>query len=97
MLDMATTAKTKRRARTKRQAVVLDFCTGCGGSPVCQVYCKYNALELVDDPENYPYKRMMVNTDRCIGCGACLSGGKDGMMLTGCPWNAIRLKPVYQQ
>lgn len=85
--------KTTGKARTKRVAHVSDFCTGCGGVPVCRVYCKFDALQLVDDRENYPFKKALVDTGRCVGCGACVSSGQQGLMLTGCPWNAIRLIP----
>ena len=79
------------RRKPKRIAIVSEFCTGCGGSPICRVYCKFNALRLIDDPDNYPLKTMKVDSDACVGCGACVSSGKEGLMLTGCPWNAIRL------
>ncbi|MFO8048863.1 MAG: 4Fe-4S dicluster domain-containing protein [Desulfosudaceae bacterium] len=85
------TEEPRKRRQVKRVAVVSDLCTGCGGSPVCLVYCKFEALRLIDDPHNYPFKRIMVDREACIGCGACVSGGKDGLMLTGCPWNAISL------
>lgn len=81
----------QKRRKPHRVAFVSDFCTGCGGTPVCRVYCKYGALKLVEDPETYPLKRMTVDRDRCIGCGACISGGRDGLLLTGCPWDAIYL------
>ncbi len=81
----------RRRRKSRRVAVVTAFCTGCGGAPVCRVYCKYDALQLVEDPETYPLKRMTVNEKRCVGCGACVAAGREGLMLTGCPWNAIRL------
>ncbi len=81
----------RKRRKPKKIARISDFCTGCG---VCLVYCKYNALQLVDDAENYPLKRMRVDESRCVGCGACVSGGQNGLMLTGCPWNAIRLISV---
>ncbi len=83
--------KVAGKRKVKRIAVISEWCTGCGGSPVCLVYCKFSALQLVADPENYPFQRMTVNRDLCVGCGACVSGGKDGLMLTGCPWNAISL------
>ncbi|MFZ5565320.1 MAG: 4Fe-4S dicluster domain-containing protein [Thermodesulfobacteriota bacterium] len=100
MLDSAAVTQTVSRDTPKkvraprRRALILDWCTGCGGVPVCRVYCKFDALHLVADEENYPFRRMTVDAVRCVGCGACVSGGPDGLVLTGCPWNAIRLVPV---
>ena len=95
MLNAAITReKPVKKPRVKRIARIADWCTGCGGFPVCQVFCKFDALRLVDDPENYPFKKMTVDAERCVGCGACVAGGAQGIMLTGCPWNAIRLMPV---
>ncbi|ABW66003.1 ATP-binding protein [Desulfosudis oleivorans] len=93
-IQEAPAALPKKARAPKRQAMILDWCTGCGGVPVCRIYCKFDALQLVDDPDNYPFKRMTVNRVRCVGCGACISSGPDGLVLTGCPWNAIRLVPV---
>lgn len=93
-IQEASAASPKKGRTPKRQAMILDWCTGCGGVPVCRIYCKFDALQLVDDPDNYPFRRMTVNSVRCVGCGACISSGPDGLVLTGCPWNAIRLVPV---
>ena len=90
----ATKEKPVKKIRTKRIAQILDWCTGCGGVPVCQIFCKFDALHLVEDAENYPFKKMSVDSDRCVGCGACVSSGSMGTQLTGCPWNAIQLLPV---
>ncbi len=100
MLNSAVIEKKQTRpagkTKVKKVAYVSDSCTGCGGVPVCRVYCKFDALQLVDDEDNYPFKKVMVDSGRCVGCGACVSSGVQGLMLTGCPWNAIRLIPVLQ-
>lgn len=83
--------KGRTRARKRKIPYVSEICTGCGGKPICREYCKNNAIVLIDDTENYPFKRAEINKDLCIGCRACISKGKDGIMLTGCPWNAIRM------
>ncbi|OQX63932.1 MAG: hypothetical protein B5M56_01450 [Desulfococcus sp. 4484_241] len=84
--------KQASRRKPRRVAVIAEWCTGCGGAPVCAVYCRQNALRLVDDPDNPPFKIMTVDADRCIGCGACVTGGANGIFLSGCPWGAISLK-----
>jgi ferredoxin len=91
---VAAEEKPARKTRVKRMAAIADWCTGCGGVPVCRVYCKFDALHLVEDTENYPFRRMTVDGGRCVGCGACVASGTQGIVLTGCPWNAIRLMPV---
>jgi ferredoxin len=88
----------KKRRSAARLAVVEPWCTGCGGAPICMVYCKKNALQLVKDKEVYPFHTISVNHGLCIGCEACVSKGKQGIMLSGCPWDAIRMKtPQLQQ
>jgi len=81
----------KQDDRVKRTAFVTDACTGCGGAPVCLVFCRYGALELMPDDENYPFGKMVVNRRLCRGCGLCIAGGNNGVRLTGCPWGAIRM------
>lgn len=75
-------------------AIVTDKCTGCGGAPVCRVFCGYGALELRDDPETFPFRRMHVVAERCTGCGGCVARGPKGSRILGCPWDAIRLVPA---
>ena len=72
-------------------AFVTERCTGCGGAPVCRVYCPEGALQLVDDRDHFPFKRMQVNPTLCSGCGACVARGPKGSRIFGCPWDAIRL------
>lgn len=89
---MHTGAATMKRA--SKIARIEPWCTGCGGSPVCLVYCKQKALKLIRDEKNYPFSVMTVVSSRCIGCGACVAGGKQGIMLNGCPWDAIRIESL---
>lgn len=77
--------------RTAKKAFVTDACTGCGGAPVCITFCRHGALDLVPDKENYPFKKMVVNKMVCKGCGMCVCDGRDGIWLTGCPWDAIQM------
>jgi NAD-dependent dihydropyrimidine dehydrogenase PreA subunit len=78
----------------KRAAFVTERCTGCAGAPVCRIFCPCGALEIMEDRENFPFKRMQVNADSCTGCGSCVTRGPQGARILGCPWNAIRLTPV---
>ncbi|MBU1170118.1 MAG: 4Fe-4S dicluster domain-containing protein [Proteobacteria bacterium] len=80
--------------KARKVAVVAPWCTGCGGAPVCLVYCKRGALSLVKDPDAYPFTLMTVNEKICIGCEACVSAGDQGIMLKGCPWNAIHMEAL---
>lgn len=82
------------RKKARKIASVEPWCTGCGGAPVCAVYCKKNALMLTRDPLCYPFSIMAVDEEACIGCGACVTKGEDGIHLSGCPWNAIRMVSV---
>ncbi|MBU0996312.1 MAG: 4Fe-4S dicluster domain-containing protein [Proteobacteria bacterium] len=92
---LETTAK--KKSKKLWQPYVTDMCTGCGGKPVCKVYCKFDAISLEDDTENYPFKKARIDELLCTGCRSCISKGKQGIMLTGCPFNAIRLKEVKSE
>lgn len=76
---------------SRKKAVVTEGCTGCGGAPVCRIFCPRDALVLFEDRENEPFRRMQVDESACTGCGSCVSRGPQGVHLLGCPWNAIRL------
>ena len=80
-----------RNHRREQTAFVTDACTGCGGSPVCATFCGYNALIMIEDEENYPFHKMLVDALLCKGCRSCMSNGKNGVRLTGCPWDAIQM------
>ena len=77
-------------------AFVTERCTGCGGAPVCRVYCPCGALRLVDDIDHFPFKRMQVDPNLCTGCGACVSRGPKGSRIFGCPWDAIRMTALQE-
>jgi ferredoxin len=81
--------------KAKRTAFVTDACTGCGGAPVCMTFCGYGALMMVRDTENYPFSKIVVDTLLCRGCGSCMTNGKNGVRLTGCPWDAIQLVGTF--
>ena len=76
-------------------AFVTEKCTGCAGAPVCRIYCPKGAFELTEDRDNYPFKRMRVNPERCSACGACIARGPGGSRLLGCPWDAICMIAAY--
>jgi len=80
----------------KQTAFVTDACTGCGGAPVCITYCRYEALVMVKDNENVPFRKMKVDSLICRGCEACMSNGKNGVRLTGCPWDAIQMVRIFR-
>ncbi len=79
-----------------RIAFVTDKCTGCGGAPVCRVYCPCGALRLVDDHGHHPFKRVEVDAALCTGCGSCVARGPNGSRVFGCPWDAIRLTALEE-
>jgi ferredoxin len=89
-MDASVVAKKK----TRKVAVVQPWCTGCSGTPVCVIYCRKNALMLIKDSFYYPFNIMTVDESACIGCGACVTKGENGISLSGCPWNAIRMVTV---
>ena len=92
VIDKENTAK--KSPKKLFRPFITEMCTGCGGKPVCRIYCKFGAISLVVDEDNYPYKRAKIDETACTGCRACVSKGKQGTMLTGCPFNAIRLRKV---
>lgn len=78
----------------KRTAFVTERCSGCGGAPVCRIFCPHGALELREDRESFFFKKMEVKPGSCTGCGSCITRGPHGTQILGCPWNAIRLIQV---
>jgi ferredoxin len=88
---MKTTSVPQKKHRGKKVAVIEPWCTGCSGTPVCQVFCNRGALVLLPDDENAPFRIMSIDNDRCVGCGACVAKGDRGAVISGCPWNAIRI------
>ncbi len=87
---------TKRRKRKPATiAVIIDSCTGCAGSPVCQVLCPVeDCMQLIHDDVNTPFGYIWVDPLKCIGCKQCITKGKQGILLEGCPWDAIKMTPI---
>lgn len=58
------------------KAAVIDpeLCTECG---TCREYCRFNAVDLVDDS-------YLINASRCEGCAVCT---------VVCPADAVRMQP----
>lgn len=87
----------RRRRKPRAIAVATAACSGCGGVPVCEVYCPVeNCMVMVPDPEAGPGGRMWIDPLRCVGCRRCLPGGPLGTFQEGCPWDAIVMVPTAQ-
>lgn len=81
-----------RKKAPKHLAVVNEGCTGCAGSPVCIDCCPVEAcIYWVPDEEHPPFGRVEIDLATCIGCAKCASKGPDGILLDGCPWDAIEM------
>jgi len=88
---------TGRRAKKPKQlAVILDGCTGCAGSPVCQVCCPVDECMLLVPADAYPFARIRVDPLKCVGCRKCVRQGPDEAFLDGCPWDVIAMVPTGQ-
>jgi len=85
----------RRKVKPKLLAVITDECTGCAGSPVCQIYCPVDdCMLLVPAADAFPYMRIWVDPLKCVGCKKCVSRGPADVFLDGCPWDAIRMIPT---
>lgn len=80
----------RRKVKPKLLAIINDACTGCAGSPVCQIYCPVDdCMRLVPADDAFPYGRIWVDPLKCVGCRKCVRRGPDDTFLEGCPWDAI--------
>jgi ferredoxin len=92
----------RRKNKPKELAVIIDCCTGCAGSPVCQTLCPVeNCMQLIHDDEHNPFGYIWVDPLKCIGCKQCIAQGttREGMenlLLIGCPWDAIKMTPTAE-
>jgi ferredoxin len=87
----------RRKRKPPTLATINDSCTGCAGSPVCQTLCPVeNCMQLVHDDTVNPFGYIWVDPLKCIGCKQCITKGKDGILLEGCPWDAIDMVPVVE-
>jgi heterodisulfide reductase subunit A len=68
-------SKNKYLAEATIAAVNEDLCDGCG---ICVGVCEYNALELVDNPDET--KVVKLNEAACKGCGCCVAACPSGAM-----------------
>ena len=90
-MSAGTTAPGKRKRKPNILAVINECCTGCSGSPVCQIYCPVDECMLLVAAETPPFQRIWVDPLRCVGCKKCISRGPEGTFLDGCPWDAIQM------
>lgn len=87
----------RRAKKPKQLAVVTDACTGCAGTPVCQINCPVDECLLLDPAEDaFPFGRVRADPLKCVGCRKCLKQGPLGTFLDGCPWDAIVMVPTKQ-
>ena len=61
-------------ARKRMVAVIDECCTGCAGTPVCEMFCPTEgALEYVDDDSSFHFKRMRVDPEKSVRSGSSRS------------------------
>src|SRR5260370_25290354 len=83
---------TARKKKPKELAVITECCTGCAGSPACVEYRPVeDCMFWVPDEDNPPFGRIQIDPIQCIGCKKCISRGRHGCFLGGCPWDAHAL------
>ncbi len=62
---------------------------------MCLAMCPVEgAMEYVVDEGAFPFGRVRVVSEKCIGCALCASKGYEGAITEGCPWNAVRMIPA---
>ncbi len=87
----------RRAKKPKLLAVITDACTGCSGSPVCQIYCPVDDCMLLSPADDaFPFGRIWVDPLKCVGCRKCISRGPEETFLDGCPWDAILMVPTSE-
>jgi ferredoxin len=87
----------QRKKKPRALAVVDDKCSGCGGAPVCQALCPVEECMVLRPAEDaYPFGRIWVDPSKCVGCKKCVADGPLGILVEGCPWDAIRMVPTAQ-
>ncbi len=80
----------RRKRKPKAIAFVGEACSGCGGSPVCQLTCPVEGcMALVPNPVAPVFRVVEIDPLKCIGCRRCCARGPAGARLDGCPWDAI--------
>jgi Fe-S-cluster-containing hydrogenase component 2 len=62
---------------------VQDTCRQCPHPVPCQLACPHDAIEVID-----PVNARVVNLDKCVGCGICVSA---------CPWAMTSLTGLVNQ
>ena len=91
---MADLLTTQRKKKPKDIAVIMDSCTGCGGSPVCEPLCPVADCMIHVRSDDNPAGYIWVDPLKCIGCRRCTTKGPEGMILDGCPWDSIVMEPT---
>ena len=87
----------RRKVKPKLLAVINDACTGCAGSPVCELYCPVDECMLLQPAHDaVPFGRIWVDPLKCVGCKKCIARGPEGTFLEGCPWDAIDMVPLRE-
>ncbi|MBI3786226.1 MAG: 4Fe-4S ferredoxin [Deltaproteobacteria bacterium] len=85
----------RRKVKPKQLAIINDACTGCSGSPVCQLYCPVDDCMLLRPASDaIPFGRIWVDPLKCVGCRKCVTRGPQDIFLEGCPWAAIDMIPT---
>jgi len=80
----------RRTRKPKKIAVVTEACTGCAGSPVCELYCPVqDCMPLLPADDVFPGGRVVVDPLKCVGCEKCIADGPKALFLECCPWDAI--------
>lgn len=87
---------TQRKKKPKEIATIMDSCTGCGGSPVCQPLCPVDNCMILIPTHDNPGGHIWVDPVKCIGCRRCITKGPEDIVLDGCPWDSIVMTPTNE-
>jgi Fe-S-cluster-containing dehydrogenase component len=93
---MADLLTAQRKKKPKEIAVIMDSCTGCAGSPVCQPLCPVDNCMIHFRSDDNPAGFIWVDPLKCIGCRRCITKGPEDIVLDGCPWDSIIMSPLEE-